>query len=72
MTRRAHEAHRHALERGARGREQQIRAGRAEPDNYDARLLHGYGTSVAAAGSEVVVVPSRDVAGVGAFGGVTW
>ena len=38
MARGAHEADRDALERGARGGEQQVGAGRAEPDHDDARL----------------------------------
>ena len=82
MARGAHEADRHPLERGAGGRQQQIGAGRTEPDHYDARLRRheprDYGVDVAAPGDAAgnvvggtVVVPSRTVLGFGALGGVT-
>ena len=60
VARRSYEADRHALERRARGREQQIGAGRAEPDHHDAASA-AYGVTehyVAGVGSDVVVPPS--------------
>ena len=40
MARRAHVAHRHPLERGARRGQQQVDAGRTEPDHDDPRTSH--------------------------------
>ena len=76
MARGAHEADRDPLERGAGRGKQQVGAGRTEPDDDDARLrpacLRRSGRAPGApAGAVVVVVvvPSRAVLGVGAFGG---
>jgi len=40
MTRRAHEAHGDALQRGSRRGQQQVDGGRAQPDHDDARPAH--------------------------------
>ena len=79
MARGAHEPDRHALERGAGRGQQEIGAGRTEPDHDDARLRRHAPWRLRRSGRRAggaavvgtVVVPSRAVLGVGALGGVT-
>src|SRR5262249_32505160 len=75
MARGAHVADRDALERGARGGEQEIDAGRTESDHDDAGSVHPpAGTDVEVVGVFDGVqsgVASRHTRGCGSVGGIT-